>query len=107
MAQLLRTVIILCFIALMVWTLLPPAMSAYYGGDPPPHLARILDRQSETLHDSALKVFTFFENVGRFPGFIGPAIALRDRGRRVQADHGSLGIPGAGRRHRRAAGADA
>ncbi|MBT1514363.1 hypothetical protein KIP88_28125 [Bradyrhizobium sp. SRL28] len=65
MAQFLKTALILGFIALMVWTILPPLMSAYYGGNPPPHLARILDRQSETLHKAALKFFTLFEKISK------------------------------------------
>jgi hypothetical protein len=56
----LRLLIYSALIILLVWSLHPSLMSAYYGANPPPHIARMLERQSETGNQLALMFFKVF-----------------------------------------------
>ncbi|RXH41305.1 hypothetical protein [Bradyrhizobium zhanjiangense] len=42
---------------LLVFGILPIGVSAVYGGNPPPHLARLLDKQMDTFSTAAILFF--------------------------------------------------
>jgi hypothetical protein len=42
---------------LFVFGILPIGVSAMYGGNPPPHLARLLDKQMDTFSAVAVLIF--------------------------------------------------
>ena len=42
---------------LLLYGTLPVAISAMYGGDPPPHIAKLLDKQMDTFSDVARTIF--------------------------------------------------
>ena len=44
-----RYLIAAALIILVLRSTFPLLMSAYYGGNPPPHIAHMLDRQSESF----------------------------------------------------------
>ena len=46
---------------LFIFGTLPIAVSAMYGGDPPPHIARLLDRQMEVFATVAPIIFAPFK----------------------------------------------
>lgn len=46
---------------LTLFFLTPIGVSVYYGGAPPPFVARMLERNNETFNQAALKFFSMFE----------------------------------------------
>lgn len=43
---------------LLLYGTMPVAVSAVYGGSPPEHIARLLDKQMETWRDVSLLLFS-------------------------------------------------
>jgi hypothetical protein len=44
-------------IFLLLFGTLPVAVSAMYGGNPPPHIAKLLDKQMDTFSEVARLIF--------------------------------------------------
>jgi hypothetical protein len=48
---------------LFIFGTLPVAVSAFYGGNPPPHIARLLDKQMEVFATVAPIIFAPFKAI--------------------------------------------
>lgn len=56
-----RTVVLAATFLLSLLFIAPIGVGIYYGGDPPPFIARMLERNNETFNQVALKFFSIFE----------------------------------------------
>jgi hypothetical protein len=63
MATNLKSVVIAATFLLTLFFVTPIGVSLYYGGDPPPFIARMLERNNETFNQVALKFFSMFEQL--------------------------------------------
>ena len=48
---------------LTIFFFTPIVVSIYYGGDPPPFIGRMLERNNETFNQVALKFFSIFDRM--------------------------------------------
>jgi hypothetical protein len=55
-----KSLIVVAGVFLTVYGIFPVAVSAWYGGNPPPHIARILDKEADTFAEVSLMFFRVF-----------------------------------------------
>jgi hypothetical protein len=58
-----KLLIVVAGLFLTVFGIFPVAVSAMYGGNPPPHIARLLDKQMEAFTTVAPIVFAPFKTL--------------------------------------------